>query len=124
MQDRRQEALGERGQAVAVPNHSVPRDAGDPGTMLGDAHDGAATDPTHTFGDADIVGAVTMKRYNGAAVIAPGATTGTGDYCIWRNQTQNMQGRWEFRRWRVRNGQVDQVSYADLVAGELEEDEE
>lgn len=124
MQDRRQEAFTERGQVIAVPNHSVPRDAADPGTMLGDAQDGATTNPTHTFGDADIVGAVTMKRYNGAAVIAPGATSGTGDYCVWRNQTQYMQGRWEFRRWRVRNGQVDQVSYVDLVAGELEEDEQ
>ena len=120
MTDRRQECLAERGQAIAVPDHSVPRRTGDPGTMLGDPTDGAAPNPSHTFTDTDIVGAVTIKRYNGALVISPGSTTGTGDYCVWRNQTTNLQGRWEFRRWRVIGGNVDQVSYVDTVTKELE----
>jgi hypothetical protein len=122
MAARRQECLSERGQAISVPAHSVPRQGGDSGTLLGDPTDGATPNPRHTFMDADVVGAVAIKRYNGAAVPEgqSGAATGTGDYCVWRNQTANTQGRWEFRRWRVRNGEVDQVSYVDLVAGEIE----
>lgn len=120
MAARRQECLNENNQAIAVPNHSVPRGGGDSGTLLGDPTDGVAPNPSYTYTDVDIVGAVAIKRYNGAAVIAPGSTTGTGDYCVWRNQAANTTGRWEFRRWRVRNGQVDQVSYVDLVAGEIE----
>jgi hypothetical protein len=124
MTTRRQECVTERGQAISVPDHSVPRGAGYPGTMLGDPTDGVAPNSQHTFTDADIVGSVAIKRYNGALVITPGTTTGTGDYCVWRNQSSNLQGRWEFRRWRVRIidgvSQIEQVSYVDLVAEEIE----
>jgi len=119
MNNRRAECRAENnGQAIPVPNHSVPRAAGDPGTMFGDPTDGAAPNPRHTFTDTDIVGAVTIKRYNGTAVIAPGSSTGTGDYCVWKNKVGNTPGCWEFRRWRVRNNQVDQTSYVDLVMEE------
>jgi hypothetical protein len=124
MATRRQECLAKRGQGIAVPDHSVPRGAGDPGTMLGDQSDGVSPNSQHIFTDIDVVGSVAMKRYNGALVVIPGATTGTGDYCVWRNQTANLQGRWEFRRWRVRTiqgtQQIEQVSYVDLVAEEIE----
>jgi hypothetical protein len=120
MAARRQDCSNERGHPVDVPDHSVPRGEGDSRTLLGDPIDGRALNPRHTFTDSDIVGAVAIKRYNGAAVIAPGSTTGTGDYCVWRNQTESTQGHWEFRRWRVRDGQIDQVSYVDLVAEEFE----
>ena len=89
--------------------------------MLGDAHDGVAPNARHTFTDSDVTAAITIKRYNGAAVLdgAPGSQTGTGDYCVWRNQTATSQGRWEFRRWRVRGGELDRVSYVDRVIAEF-----
>lgn len=118
---RRQECLDEMGAALAVPDHTVPRAADDlRSTMLGDATDGTAPNPRYTFGESNITTAVAIKRFNGALPIAPGSTTGTGDYCVWKNQTTNSPGRWEFRRWAVREGQPVHVSYVDLVIGEIE----
>jgi hypothetical protein len=116
MDERRQDCLTQTGQAIPVPNHSVPRGSKDPGTMLGDPTDGAVQNAKHTFTDSDITSAVAIKRYNGALPLPPGSQTGTGDYCIWRDN----QGHWEFRRWRVIDGKLDKVSYVDLVAGEFE----
>lgn len=121
MNNRRAECRTENnGQDIPVPNHSVPRAAGDPGTMFGDPTDGAAPNPKHTFTDTGIIRAVAIKRNNGVAVIAPGSSTGTGDYCVWKNKVGATPGCWEFRRWRVLDGAVDQRSYVDLVMKEVE----